>query len=121
MFILLQSGLLIWYFVSLYLVFIDKTISTQLKIMGEMINLLCIGFVATTMFHKTDIHNILYYTVAFILIVWYIYYTPQDWYNPEYTAIEKYGYTAIDLITMLYLFIAILGNDMKISYNLSVI
>ena len=102
----LQSGLLCWYFVSLYLVAIDRALPIQLKITGEIINLLCIGFIATSMFNEY-VGNIIYYVVGLILIAWYLYFTPQDWNNPGYTPIEKYGYTAIDIITLLYLFISL--------------
>jgi len=105
----LQFGLLIWYFISLYLVATDKTLPLQLKITGEIINLLSIGFIATNMMNECT-QNTIYYIVAYILLAWYIYFTTQDWNNPGYTPIEKYGYTAIDILTLLYIGSTIVFN-----------
>lgn len=116
----LQIGLLVWYFVSLYLVATDNILSLQLKITGEIINLLCISYIATNMFNDCT-SNIVYYMVALILFCWYLYYTPQDWRNPGYSPIEKYGYTAIDIITLLYIVNTVIFNYIgKLQSNLNV-
>ena len=109
----LQSSLLLWYFISLYLVANDKTLDLQVKITGEIINLLCIGFIATNLMNvQTD--NPLYYIVGGLLLCWFLYFTPQDWNNAEYSKLEKYVYTGIDIITILYIFDSVLFNLLKV-------
>lgn len=100
---LFQLFLLGWYFLSLYLVATDVTLSLQLKITGELINLLAIAFIATNLLSENT-HNVIYYMTAILLFTWHVYFIFQDYNNSGYTPIEKYGYTAIDLIMILYIF-----------------
>lgn len=109
-----QLGLFLWYFISLYLIATDDTLSFQLKVTCEIINLLCIGFIGTNIFDKY-VATKLYYMVAMILIAWYIYFTPQDFNNSGYSLKEKIIYVGIDLATLFYLF-----GSLMLSYSNSI-
>lgn len=106
---LLQISLLVWFFISLYLVAIDPTLSLQLKITGEILNLLSIGFIATNMI-DTCTNTVLYYSIAAILLGWYLYYTNQDWNNAGYSPAKRYGYTALDIAFIIYISTSTLLN-----------
>lgn len=94
--------LLAWYVASLFLVAADYTLSLQLKITGEIINLLFIGIIAENLLQQKA-KNISYYLIVSILLVWYLYYTPLDFLNKGYTIGQHYGYTIIDIVSIIYL------------------
>ena len=103
--IILQFGLFIWYILSLYFVGTDTTISPQLMITGEIINLLCLGYILSNI--KGQNNDILFSWIGIILLAWYIYYTPLDIIHQGYSPIEKITYVAIDFSTLIYLMLSL--------------
>jgi hypothetical protein len=99
--ILLQSGLFIWFILSLYLVATDASLEINLKILGEWLNLFSLFFIAANMVNENS--GILYYGTGISLLAWYFYYTPQDISNPYYTDLEKVCYGTIDIAFIIYL------------------
>ena len=113
--VLWQSILFIWFTISLYLVAVDSTLNPQLKIFGEIINLLSLAFVAANMTienQPVDWNNtafaILYFIVNIILLAWYMYYTPID-FKANYPVSEKILYCSVDVAMLIYLFTTLLG------------
>lgn len=104
--IILQFGLFIWYILSLYFVGTDTTISPQLVITGEIINLLCLGYILSNI--RGENNDLLFNFVGFLLLAWYIYYTPLDIIHQGYTPIEKFTYVLIDFSTIIYLILSLI-------------
>jgi hypothetical protein len=96
-----QMGLLAWFFFSLYAVFNDPTLSNSLKGIGEITNLLAIGYITSNMFSQNE--SLLFYEIGILLLIWYLYYTPKDIANPGYTHKQKFIYVLVDLCMILYL------------------
>lgn len=97
----MQMGLFCWFILSLFLVYNDSTLGFYLKIVGEFINIFCLGYIASNMFNQNS--GILYFMMGTILLGWYIYFTPQDFHNTGYGPIEKFTYVAIDISMIIYL------------------
>ena len=72
--VFLQYGLFFWYILSLYFVWNDNTVSSELKLIMEIINLLCLGYILSNI--KGQNNDILFSWIGIILLAWYIYYTP---------------------------------------------
>lgn len=109
--IIFQGFLLCWYFFAIYLVAVDPTLSTYLKIVMEMVGLLCIFFISMNLFwsgNKSIYYNIAYYSTGIILLMWYLYYTPLDIMNQGYSLKEKIIYGFIDIVTIIYLVLSML-------------
>ena len=97
----IQFVLFLWFFLSMYLVYNDTTISTELKVLGEFVNLVCIEYILANMLNQNS--GFLFYTIGVSLLMWYIYFTPQDMMNAGYKPFEKFVYVAVDLSMIVYL------------------
>ena len=110
--IFFQSILFGWFVYSLYLVAVDNTLSTDMKILGETINILCLGFIASNMLNQT--HHFMFFLIGFFLLGWFIYYTPIDFLNTGYTKWEKRLYVTVDVSMIIFLSSALFfGFSMK--------
>ncbi len=119
--VIFQSLLLCWYFLSLYLVAKDHTVGLYLKIVMEMVNLLCICFIANNLFnlvqYKGIAYYVVYYSIALVLLMWYMYYTPLDISNPGYSLQEKIIYVCVDIITIIYLIVSMFNVNLMFTLN----
>lgn len=99
--ILLQSGLFLWFILSIFLVGFDTTIDLDLKILGELTNLLMVSFILSNMFNQNK--SVLYFTTGLLMLGWYLYYTPQDFIHSGYSGLMHTVYCLIDAATIVYL------------------
>lgn len=99
--IFLQSGLFFWFIYSMYAVFIDSTLDKNLKILGEITNILALGYIASNITGQN--YGVLYFIIGIVLLAWYLYYTPKDMSNSGYTNIQRFVYVTIDVTMLIYL------------------
>lgn len=99
--ILIQSGLFIWFILSILLVGLDITLDLDLKLLGELTNLLMLSFILSNMFNQNK--GVLYYATGFLMLGWYLYYTPQDFVHFGYSSLMHTVYCLVDIATIAYL------------------
>ena len=93
-------GLYVWFCYSFYDVAMDKTFSVELKILGEIINLLSLTSLASTITKETK--NLLFLAVNMILVGWYMHFLPEDLFNSGYNLIQVCVFVSIDLLMLVY-------------------
>lgn len=99
--LIFQSGLFLWFLFSLYLVAIDTTLSLKIKIIGEMINVLCLGYIGANATGNNQ--SLTFFLIGIGLLGWFFYYTPHDILNTGYTLLEKSIYVTVDICMILFL------------------
>lgn len=116
--ILLQSGLFIWFILSIFLVAVDDTLGMYLKILGEMTNYLMIFFILSNMLNQ--IKSALYFATGFLMLGWYLYYTPQDFINGGYGNVIHVVYCLVDIATIVYITTSLLWACYSSQQRLSI-
>lgn len=102
----LQNCLWIWQIAGIVLIIQDPTLSPTLKFIGFIVNFSFFLYITSNIFKQAI--NILSYGIAFMILCWYIYYTPIDITNPGYTLWQKIFYGMIDIASIIYLIGSIL-------------
>jgi hypothetical protein len=103
------SFLLVWYCISIWNTYFDNTLGQNLKICAQIINFMMCSLLARVIFNKFKNPRILDFSCCFILLSWFLYYTPQDSSNGGYNMIMHLFYISIDLYTILFLIDSFLG------------
>lgn len=98
---LLQFCLFCWFILSIYLVWVDPTLSRKLKIIGEIINVSSLVYISLNAFGFNQ--NMFSFILGCVLLIWFIYYLPQDIINPGYTSTERAVYVTVDICMIIYL------------------
>lgn len=94
---------IVWFLYSLYSVFVDPTLSTQTRISGEIIN--CLSLFLCIDIYKNGYNKATFalYALTFLILAWYLYYTPIDLHNAGYTIFWKILFVLVDVSFILYL------------------
>jgi hypothetical protein len=98
-----NSGLLVWYGISMYTTYLDNTIGTNLKILGEFINFLMVSLLFRVVFGGYKKPTGLDFCVCAALFFWFIYYTVIDAASYQYPTFVRIFYTTIDCYSLIFL------------------
>lgn len=99
---LIKTGLYLllgWYFISLYIVFIDTTLDLGIKIAGEIINYLMIIMLIRVIKWEYRMPAFTDLSVISMMIIWFFFSTIRDYNDPGYGFLLKMFYLAIDLLS----------------------
>lgn len=95
--------LLSWYFVSLYVVMQDITMSFGMTLAFETINCLMIIMLSRVILFQYSNPGFTDFCLSFSMIFWFFYSTYRDYTEQGYTIFLKLFYVGIDLLSMLFL------------------
>jgi hypothetical protein len=96
--------LFIWYGFSIINTYYDNTIGINLKICAEIINFMMFSITLRVIISGFKSPRMLDFSVCFILLLWFIYYTSKDAANIGYEALQQFFYISVDLCTIAFLF-----------------
>lgn len=95
--------LLAWYFLSLYIVTQDNTMTFGMMLSFEIINTLMIIFLSRVLLFSYRNPSFTDFAVSFCMVFWFIFSTIRDYHEVGYSPFLKMFYLTIDLLSLSFL------------------